>query len=61
MAQLDLEALREAVLDGREAPARPRERRRQVFVDPGGRVVIGDAPDDADARELSEVHLAVFA
>jgi len=59
MAQLDLERLRDAVLQGRDARARPQERRRQVFVDPGGRVVIGDAADDR--RQLSEVHLAVFA
>jgi len=62
MAQLDLERLREAVLDGRKGGAvRPEDRRRQVFVDPSGRVVIGDAVDDTEVRTLSEVHLAVFA
>jgi hypothetical protein len=62
MAQLDLERLRDAVLEGRKAgPAPPQDRRRQVFVDPSGRVVIGDAVDDVEVRTLSEVHLAVFA
>jgi hypothetical protein len=62
MAQLDLERLREAVLDGRKGgPARPEGPRRHVFVDPSGRVVIGDAVDDVEVRTLSEVHLAVFA
>ena len=60
MAQLDLERLREAVLDGRSRGAdRPREARRRVFVDPGGRVVISD--EEGDERMLSEVHTAVFA
>ena len=62
MAQLDLERLRKTVLEGREGRAEPaRDRRPQVFVDPSGRVVIGDAVDDAERRMLSEVHLAVFA
>ena len=62
MAQLDLERLREAVLDGRQGGAgRPGHRRRQVYVDPGGRVVIDDDVDEGERRMLSEVHLAVFA
>ena len=62
MAQLDLERLRKTVLEGREGGAAAgRDRRRQVFVDPSGRVVIGDAVDDAERRMLSEVHFAVFA
>lgn len=60
MAQLDLEKLREAVLDGRGRGAeRPREPHSRVFVDPGGRVVIAD--DEGEAHALSEVHPAVFA
>ena len=63
MAQLDLERLRDAVLEGRQGggAAREGDHRRQVFVDPSGRVVIGDAVDDGERRMLSEVHLAVFA
>jgi hypothetical protein len=61
MVKLDLEGLRDAVLDGRRGGQRPAARRRQVFVDPNGRVVIGDGPDDGEQRMLSEVHLAVFA
>jgi hypothetical protein len=61
MAKLDLEHLRDAVLDGRRGGQRPAARRRQVFVDPNGRVVIGDGVDDGEGRMLSEVHLAVFA
>lgn len=62
MSQVDLERLREVVLDNRRSgDARPRERRRQVFVDPGGRIVIGDDLGDDDARQLSEVHQATFA
>jgi hypothetical protein len=61
MAQLDLERLRKTVLEGRQGGASAPDRRRQVFVDPSGRVVIGDAVDDAERRMLSEVHLAVFA
>ncbi len=62
MAQVDLEHLREVVLDNRRSgDHRPRDRRRQVFVDPGGRIVIGDDVEDGEARQLSEVHQAVFA
>jgi len=62
MSQLDLEHLREVVLDNRRSgDARPRDRRRQVFVDPGGRIVIGDDLEEGEARQLSEVHQAVFA
>ena len=62
MSQLDLERLRAVVLDNRRAgEARPRERRRQVFVDPSGRVLVGDDADADGVRQLSEVHQAVFA
>lgn len=42
-----------------EAPAR----RRRVFVDREGRIVVGDdvAPRDDEGRRLSELHPAVFA
>lgn len=59
---VDLERLRAVVLDNRRTGDHlPSDRRRQVFVDPSGRIVIGDALGDAEARQLSEVHQAVFA
>ena len=58
---LDLTRLREVVLDNRRLGDQPRDRGRQVFVDPSGRIVIGDRVDADDARQLSEVHPAVFA
>ncbi|HYS80729.1 MAG TPA: hypothetical protein VEM76_08460 [Anaeromyxobacteraceae bacterium] len=62
MAQLDLERLRTVVLDSRRSgEARPRERRRQIFVDPSGRVLLGDDVGQDEGRQLSEVHQAVFA
>jgi hypothetical protein len=45
------------VLDNRQRrDDRPREKGRQVLVDPSGRIVIGD-----ERPQLSEVHQAVFA
>jgi hypothetical protein len=62
MSEVDLDHLREVVLDNRRSgDHRPRDRRRQVFVDPGGRIVIGDDLTDDESRQLSEVHQAVFA
>jgi hypothetical protein len=59
VADFTLNHFREALLDDPEA--RPVERRRRIFVDRDGRIVVGDAPDDRDARRLSEIHPAVFA
>ena len=62
MSQLDLERLRSVMLDNRRGgDEQPRERRRLVFVDPSGRVLLGDDVDSEGARQLSEVHQAVFA
>jgi hypothetical protein len=62
MAQVDLERLRDVVLDNRRTrDERPREKRRKVFVDPSGRVILGDDLAEDEGRQLSEVHLAVFA
>ncbi len=62
MGQVDLDQLREVVLDNRRSgDHRPRDRRRQVFVDSRGRIVIGIDVEDGETRELSEVHQAVFA
>jgi len=62
MVKLDLERLREVVLENRRGgEARPRQRGRQVFVDPSGRVLLGDDVGLDEGRQLSEVHQAVFA
>jgi hypothetical protein len=46
----------------REGDTAPREKRRRVFVDRNGRVVIGDdLPRGDEGQSLSEVHQAVFA
>lgn len=61
MSQLVVERLRKMVLDNRQQrQERPGERPRQVYVDPSGRVVLGDEVT-GEPRELSEVHQAVFA
>jgi hypothetical protein len=39
----------------------PRERARKVFVDPGGRIRIGDDVPATDGPGLSEIHQGVFA
>ncbi len=59
---VDLARLREVVLDNRRSGEdRPRERSRRIFVDPTGKIVFGDRVGDDEARQLSEVHPAVFA
>lgn len=50
--------LRESREQGEE---RPRERARKVFVDPGGRIRLGDSVPGTEGPGLSEVHQAVFA
>jgi hypothetical protein len=61
MSQSVLDKLRDVVLDNRQRrDDRPADRRRQVLVDPNGRIVIGD-PLDEERLPLSEVHQAVFA
>ena len=39
----------------------PRERARKVFVDPGGKIRIGEDVPSTEGPGLSEVHQAVFA
>lgn len=39
----------------------PRERAKKVFVDPGGRIRLGDAVPQNDGPGLSEIHQATFA
>ncbi len=50
--------LRESREKGEELP---RERARKVFVDPSGRIRLGDDVPDAEGPGLSEIHHAVFA
>ncbi len=50
--------LRESRDKGEELP---RERARKVFVDPGGRIRIGDEVPDTEGPGLSEIHQGVFA
>lgn len=40
---------------------RPRDRPRKVFVDPGGRIRLGDTVPENEGPGLSEVHQGVFA
>jgi hypothetical protein len=62
MSDAVLDRLRLVLLDSRrEAEARPRERARKVFVDPGGRIRLGDDLPSDEGPGLSEVHQAVFA
>jgi hypothetical protein len=46
---------------GGQGEARPRERARKVFVDPGGRIRLGDTVPENEGPGLSEVHKGVFA
>ncbi|HSM92158.1 MAG TPA: hypothetical protein VLT47_04665 [Anaeromyxobacteraceae bacterium] len=50
--------LRESREHGEELP---RERSRKVFVDPSGRIRLGDDVPETEAPGLSEIHQAVFA
>lgn len=57
-AELD-EVLRE---NRRSGDVSPRDKRRKVFVDARGRIVVGDRlPKGDEGNSLSEIHQAVFA
>lgn len=45
----------------RTADEPPKGKRKKVFVDPGGRIRIGDDLAPGEGQHLSEVHQAVFA
>lgn len=62
MSDTVLDRLELLLRDAREKgePA-PRERARKVFVDPGGKIRLGDAVPENEGPGLSEVHQAVFA
>jgi hypothetical protein len=62
MSDTVLQRLELVLREGRErGEERPRERARKVFVDPGGKIRLGDAVPENDGPGLSEVHQGVFA
>lgn len=62
MSDTVLERLELLLRESRErGEERPPERARKVFVDPGGRIRLGDALPENEGPGLSEVHQAVFA
>ncbi len=62
MSDAVLDRLRRVVVDNRRASDHlPREKRKKVFVDPSGRIRIGDDLGADEGLHLSEVHQAVFA
>lgn len=62
MSDAVLDRLELLLRDSREKGEElPRERARKVFVDPGGRIRLGDDVPETDGPFLSEVHQAVFA
>ena len=62
MSDAVLDRLRIVLDESRRADeVAPRERSRKVFVDPAGRIRLGDAVPEAEGPGLSEVHQAVFA
>jgi hypothetical protein len=62
MSDAVLDRLELLLRESREkGEALPRERARKVFVDPGGKIRIGDDVPETDGPGLSEVHQAVFA
>jgi hypothetical protein len=62
MSESVLNRLEVLLRDGRErGDAPPREQGRKVFVDPGGRIRVGDAVHQDDRPGLSEIPPGVFA
>lgn len=62
MSETVLQRLEVVLREGRDrGEDRPRERARKVFVDPGGRIRLGDTVPENDGPGLSEVHQGVFA
>jgi hypothetical protein len=61
MSEITLTQFREALLDDRRGDLPRDPRRRRIFVDRHGRIVIGDDVGEGERRQLSEVHPAVFA
>lgn len=62
MSDTVLERLELLLRENREqGQERPPQRARKVFVDPGGRIRLGDAVPEGEGPGLSEVHQAVFA
>ena len=62
MSDTVLDRLQGLLLDARRTgDEAPQGRRKKVFVDPGGRIRIGDDLAPGEGQHLSEVHEAVFA
>ncbi len=62
MAELVLDRVQLLLRENRQrGDDSPRERPRKIFVDPGGRIRVGDAVPENEGPGLSEVHQAVFA
>ena len=62
MSETVLQRLELLLREGRDrGEDRPRERARKVFVDPGGRIRLGDDGPETEGPGLSEIHHAVFA
>ncbi len=62
MSDVVLDRLELFLRDSRaKGDPQPRERSRKVFVDPGGRIRLGDAVPQNEGPGLSEIHQAVFA
>ncbi|BDG02955.1 hypothetical protein [Anaeromyxobacter oryzae] len=62
MAEIVLDRIQFLLRENRErGDDRPRGRPQKIFVDPGGRIRIGDTVPNDDRPGLSEVHQAVFA
>jgi hypothetical protein len=62
VTQLDLNALRETILQNQaDGDPLPEEPSRRVRVDRAGRILLTDEDNRADERTLSVVHQGVFA
>lgn len=61
--QVDLNELRETLLKNQQSGAgeRPQEQSSRVFVDPNGKIVMGEDVRGKQERTLSEVPQSVFA
>jgi hypothetical protein len=62
MSETVLQRLQLLLREGRDrGEDRPCERAKKVFVDPGGRIRVGDSVPENEGPGLSEVHQGVFA
>ncbi len=62
MAELVLDRVQLLLRENREGgDPRPRTRPRRLFVDPGGRIRLGDAVPEGEGPGLADVPQALFA